>query len=236
MAIKIDPIKVPTREAKRRAAEYTAANENKSTALVTTANKTINGAALTQIDKGLHETYLAMAEGKTVLDIRQVFRDAGQDTNLRPKIAFARADWRGTQLTRMRDGTLIFADPTSPPKDSYTPAPKRYQVPQALPPMKNADFMAGSMVPTIPPKIRPDSLEAFCIIWEVSDWKGLPKPVPSRFSIFREQFSEYVTARMEAMKNVNLDPILLRPLGGPLYVVVAAWDMTPLEATLIGAL
>jgi len=90
------------------------------------------------------------------------------------------------------------------------------------------------MVPPIPPKVRPDNLPDYALLWEVVEWTGEPRKLPSRMAIFRSQ----ARARADAVSNwaATLDPILLRPLGGPLYVVVAAWDLSPIEATIIGSI
>lgn len=234
MAIKLDPIVMDRRTAKRHAEAYDS-TVNKSKALITQSNAAINDRALAAIDNGMRETYLALGQGKKVIDIRQVFRDAGQDTNLRPNLAIARADWRGVGLRRLMDGSLRFSDPSvTDQRNTYNDPPKVYNfAPGTLPVMPNKDFVAGAMVPTIPPGKRPDKLDDFVLIWEVFDWRGIPTPVPSRFAVFREKFAEKM---QDLSDSVVLDPILLRPLGGPLYAVIAAWDLSPLEATIIGAL
>jgi hypothetical protein len=56
-------------------------------------------------------------------------------------------------------------------------------------------------LPTIPPQFRPDRpLDEFHLLWEAV-WRPLP----------------------------TKDPMLLKHIDGPFYVVLAAWDLTPLE-------
>lgn len=56
-------------------------------------------------------------------------------------------------------------------------------------------------LPAIPPPFRPDRpLSEFHLLWE-ANWR----PVPTK------------------------DPMLLKHIDGPFYVVLAAWDLTPLE-------
>ncbi len=61
------------------------------------------------------------------------------------------------------------------------------------------------IVPTIPPRLRPSPLDKYYILWE-ADWNAPP-----------------------------VDPILLRRIRGPFYAVVATWDLTELEQSIIGA-
>lgn len=61
------------------------------------------------------------------------------------------------------------------------------------------------IVPSIPPGMRPAaSLTNYQILWE-ADWQAVPR-----------------------------DPALLKHCGGWLYVVLAMWDLTPLEQAVLG--
>jgi hypothetical protein len=76
----------------------------------------------------------------------------------------------------------------------------------AEPPGEPKSGMA--MVPMVPPDVLPPrgaDLSKHFILWEVESWDVSP-PV---------------------------DPILLRPIGGDLYAVVAQWDLTEIERTII---
>lgn len=59
------------------------------------------------------------------------------------------------------------------------------------------------VVPTIPPSVRPRNLSAYYLLWEA------------------------------AWQNVPTDPMLLRHLDGSLYVVLAVWDLSPLECAVL---
>jgi hypothetical protein len=66
-----------------------------------------------------------------------------------------------------------------------------------------------SAVPHIPPAIRPKiSLSNFHILFEVDQWE----------------------------QDYPVDPFLLRRIQGDLFVVIAEWELTPLEASLLGAM
>ncbi len=61
-----------------------------------------------------------------------------------------------------------------------------------------------ALVPLIPAPIRPaGSLDKYFTLWE-ADWQAVP-----------------------------VDPMLLRHLSGSLYVVLAAWDLTPVEQSVL---
>jgi len=63
-------------------------------------------------------------------------------------------------------------------------------------------------VPHIPPPIRPQiHLRNFHILFEVEKWNEYP-----------------------------VDPYLLRRIEGHLFVVVAEWELTALEAALLGSM
>jgi hypothetical protein len=66
----------------------------------------------------------------------------------------------------------------------------------------------SAMVPMVPPDILPPrgaDLAKHFILWEVESWDFSPP----------------------------IDPILLRPIGGELYAVVAQWDLTEVERSII---
>jgi hypothetical protein len=65
-----------------------------------------------------------------------------------------------------------------------------------------------SAVPHIPPGIRPKiALSNFHILFEVEKWETYP-----------------------------VDPFLMRHISGGLYIVVAEWELTELEASLLGSM
>lgn len=71
-------------------------------------------------------------------------------------------------------------------------------------------FTASAIVPLIPALLRPDNLPGFVIAFEAV-WVG---EMPPRV----------------------VDPLLLRPLGGVLYSVIAEWDLSEIESLILNAL
>jgi hypothetical protein len=82
--------------------------------------------------------------------------------------------------------------------------PTRISVPSAFfPGLRPSEDRLESVVPIIPPPYRRYSLRKYRILWEAA-WESVTK-----------------------------DPLLLEPLGGALYRVVAAWDLTPIEQAVL---
>lgn len=68
-----------------------------------------------------------------------------------------------------------------------------------------SEYELKAIVPTIPPDLRPaGQLHRYHILWE-ADWQKVP-----------------------------VDPMLLKHIGGPLYAVLAVWDLTDVERAILG--
>lgn len=61
-----------------------------------------------------------------------------------------------------------------------------------------------ALVPPVPPQFRPERLENYHILWE-AEWAKCPP----------------------------LDPILLKQISATVYLVVAQWDLTPVERAVL---
>lgn len=161
--------------------------------------------------------YLALAEGKRLINLTDALRAGGTDNDGWPRLAVMAADkpWcylhtsTRSSVTRYRfspaariDGrtaprTLASFDlPTPPYLGNVSPwSPRR------------------AMVPPVPPQHRPrwynafHALRNFLVLWEVPEWEVAPRP-PG-------------------------DPALLRRLHGDLCIVEAQWDLTPLEQAVL---
>ncbi len=76
----------------------------------------------------------------------------------------------------------------------------------ALFPRRERMVEAMAVAPVVPPRMRPAArMDRYHLLWE-PEWQSVP---PAK------------------------DPLLLRHLHGSLYVVVAAWDTTPLEQAVL---
>jgi hypothetical protein len=160
--------------------------------------------------------YKALADGKDVLDLFQVFRDTPADAQGRPRLAVARAHWSHVAVRRESDGraTWVQLERFAGWGDFYGRLAwhRRIRFPvetlhaSARPGRAGSGGDLSAIVPTIPPPVRPPrALHRYVVLWE-ADWQVAP-----------------------------VDPLLLRHLAGPLYVVLASWDLTELERSILAA-
>lgn len=162
--------------------------------------------------------YRALAQGKTILNLATVLGDAGLNDDGLPCLAVARADWTMCTLQVEHDH-VVFAKNRWPRwtwrSHRYTDgslafrqtvfAPELWSRP-AREAMKYKPLGGReAVVPSIPMHLRPtDSIERYHILWEAVWTKSPP-----------------------------VDPILLRHIAGHMYVVLAQWDLTPIERSVL---
>ena len=158
--------------------------------------------------------YKALAEGKDLLDLHQVFRRCPGDEKLRPRLAVGRAHWTHVRLRRHSDGSAVFHETENLTawvgfngREAWhrrLPLPAG-SIPEPLRPSAGRNIGdLSAVVPTIPPNLRPrNALHKYVILWE-AEWTDVPT-----------------------------DPLLLRRLTESLYVVLAQWDLTELERAVL---
>jgi hypothetical protein len=171
-------------------------------------------------DTELREAYKQMAKGKRIVNIVEAMRMAGFDreTGWLPKIAICRADAEKVKIYIPygdQHGFHFQSDKWINSKTQNNPEDIRIEYTVAE--FFNADWRktnnllqvgrVKALVPKIPPHLKPKDPENYYILWE-PNWEVLPPPP---------------------------DPILLSRIGSKLYTVVATWDMTPLEASILEA-
>jgi len=164
-------------------------------------------------DQTLMRTYRRIAQGKVVIDIHQALVAGGLNEQRLPKLAVARADWPFVHAWWGNKGDGL--------KCYFTVAPKKWGRASGYQMGHNigmrcpwVDDVSGilnvsgkAQVPMVPARFRPKGpLSAYRILFE-AEWQRVP-PV---------------------------DPVLLRHVDGPFYVVLAAWDLTALERAVLGA-
>ena len=156
--------------------------------------------------EAIKKAYRELSLDRRVIDLAASMRRAGLDPQGRPKLAVVRADAKRWWFNH----SLRYNDPTptfAAVNDFY---PKRRS-------SNHVSFAADvfgatvtknrlrAIVPMIPPSLLPvGKLHRYFILWE-ADWEQAP-----------------------------IDPMLLRPLGCNLYVVLATWDLTPVERAVLG--
>lgn len=166
-------------------------------------------------DRILMETYRALSLGKRVINLQQTLQNAGVDDQHRPLLAVGRADWTTCFFTgNFQDRSWFSSNqpqwrkPSKLEGISFTNAtfPREtwnWQTRQAL--KLSGTVAAKAIVPSIPVALRPAlSLDKYHILWEAV-WEPVP-PV---------------------------DPFLLKHIIGDHYAIVAQWDLTPLEQSVL---
>jgi len=161
-------------------------------------------------DEAIRLGYRAAARGLGVIRLSEAIRLGGYFENSGlPKIAVVRADaptcfcwwdWRDLVFSSENDwrsnrGAAVGSKSV------------RLRQPQDAPP-HHVGGIAATIVPVIPPSIRPRPrrLHGFHILWEVEEWKPVTPPK---------------------------DPALIRYIRGDLWAVSAVWDLTALERAVL---
>jgi hypothetical protein len=199
--VDVATITMPTDEAKAKYHDYRTA---------------LAGREPTADDRGILIGYQALAKGRVLLSLHDVFRGCTLDDRGRPRLAVARAHWQWCHLEskRIRTPAGVYANRWLFVQNTrYLWGNGRMgAVVAPLPdnsPVKPTERQWRAMVPLIPPNLRPTetALRNYHVLWE-AEWEAVPT-----------------------------DPMLLRHLHGSLYAVLAVWDLTPLErAVLAGRL
>lgn len=173
-------------------------------------------AELEQIARG----YKALAQGQRLISLSDVIRRGGSvrrrgrwggNPYVLPALACTRAHARECYVSIGTDGSIRF-DMREYPSPNATRNVVRTRDGTLL--VEEGDELRTTtrdfyaMVPVVPPALRPrTALSNYHILWE-ANWR-IKKPAPPK------------------------DPALLRRIGGDLYAVVAVWDLTELERTVL---
>lgn len=156
-------------------------------------------------DEAIMRGYRALADGHQVIDLARAIAAGGVDEHTLPRLAAIRADARWCYCSGLAgDGSVRFRMD----EWSSSRATRRWiQLPAGTfdRPERVGYRDRRALVPMVPPMFRPaGSLERYTILWE-AEWQPFPPT----------------------------DPALLRRLGGNLYAVLAVWDLTELEKTVL---
>ena len=171
-----------------------------------TEYESVLSAERTAEDSALLMAYRAARRGLPLIRLSRAVQAGGFFGTGLPKIAVSRASNAGGQCYARWDyDSLVYADRRDPYANRGAAVGRSsVRVPVAEPPDARRRWsMAATVVPIIPPHLRPRERNARHrhILWEVEDWAPVP-PV---------------------------DPALIRHLRGDLWIVLATWDLTELE-------
>jgi hypothetical protein len=176
--------------------------------------------AKTQFNKDMLSLYAHMKHGGKVIDLWEAMKLAGLNKDGDPKLAITNADSpkvRFTKEWRYQNGVEVSDGGTFRPLGySYrTRENHKIVIPKEFFPDWPKDAKGNivrreieTITPIVPAKIlnplRSHKLENYHILWEVEDWKLVPK-----------------------------DPMLLKRITPNMFCVLATWDLTKLERAVI---
>jgi hypothetical protein len=164
-------------------------------------------------DEALMKAYHALSKEKRLLNVPSAIRDAGVDDQYLPVLALAPAHWERAYFNVRNNESYFSKDRWA--TYNFKPARDFVRLPGIFPAettneewrkgQKLQRYPVSALVPAIPPHLRPaGDLSEYCILWEAK-WE----PV------------------------APADPILLKQLTDNLYVVLAQWDLTPIEQSVL---
>ncbi len=162
-------------------------------------------------DERIMRGYKLLAAGRTLLNLVETMRAVGVDDQGLPKLAIARADARWCFVDTSPDGSARFGSDVQSWRLRGRAQGRLTTLPAGTLPEYRWDeqrsHRAQALVPLVPLPLRPKGrLIGYHVLWEAEWQKVVPR-----------------------------DPFLLRHIGGDLYAVVAVWDLTELERSVIAA-
>jgi len=151
--------------------------------------------------------YAALAAGRPLLNLTDVFAQTGLGGDYRPRLAIARADRKQVKYEYWNN-CLQFNALKNPHSFWSYVGELLIRIPF---PSQEKRIDGYALVPMVPADVRPAGpLRQFFVLWEVEAWSDRPiTAIPPH------------------------DPYLLQWLHGDLYIVVAEWDLTPLERSIM---
>lgn len=204
----VELIKMPKEEAHKKIEAYKKRlGKSKGAKVASEVNKEYQAAI-----KG----YQALAEGTALLDLDEVFQNCPVDENGRPKLAIHRADRKQVRFTWDGGSTRAFFTDTGGSRqrsvvvDMGREHGKRRAWNDGT--TSHAYLNGYSIVPMVPADVRPKfgQLKDMFILWEVEKW-----------------------ADDQIRATPDRDPYLLKHIHGSLYAVLAEWDLTDLERSIM---
>jgi len=165
--------------------------------------------------KVMKDAMYNMKQGKELIDVFVITKKFGLNKEGLPRIAIARADIPEL-FFRKRDkgsgrfemisdhwGSDNYKEDIELPQDTYDVHWERTSATSSW--IKKEKVK--TKVPRVPIEIMPDGdLKNYYILWEVKEWEDIP---PAK------------------------DPLLLKRISQNLFVILGAWDVTPLEQSIM---
>jgi hypothetical protein len=141
-----------------------------------------------------------------VINIVDAFRQTGLNELGQPKLAIAQADWKDVHCSNKSHYRGYYSTAFSS-RSVWRYVAGDIFLPKGTLSIKSSNGLK-SAVPHIPANLRPKySLSNYHILFEVQKWEEYP-----------------------------VDPFLLKRVVGNLFIVIAEWELTELEASLLGSM
>lgn len=162
-----------------------------------------------EIYRRCEQAYAELAKGTPLIDVQEAIRQVETDHKSRPKLAIARADRKEVEFYWRSGSQLASFDTRLNNADN----PELHiHIDMGRTCKHDAYHTRGyAMVPMVPADVRPAAgqLRDWFILWEVDEWHDRRQLTPPR------------------------DPYLLKHIGGTLYAVLAEWDLTEIERSIM---
>lgn len=171
--------------------------------------------------KILKKTMYYAKQGKQFIDVYEVMKKAGLNSKNEPRLAIARADLNQVQFEKRDTGTGRFnmdlgwnkrswKDNVDLPQKTFKIEWERKLDSEGNITWELKEKIITAKVPVIPADLMPEGdLKNYYVLWEVKQWEQLPEPK---------------------------DPFLLKRISENLFVILGAWDLTPLERSVMAGL
>jgi hypothetical protein len=177
----------------------------------------ITKSLIEQEDQALMASYAAMAKGQRIVNVASVMQAAGLDKQQLPRLALAGAHWRTCHLTWTWRDRFEFSENrlgADTRGGKYLNGATGFPLHTFTANLQNQEWRKSNnypvlpvkaIVPSIPLHLRPSGdLQDYHILFEPV-WAPAPP----------------------------IDPILLKHVHGYMYVVLAQWDLTDIERSVL---
>jgi len=167
--------------------------------------------ALSKVYKDAARLYYQIKKGRKIIEIGKVIKAGGVHENGHPKLAIAKASNKTVTCHYYQNGDVKYLN--GKPGGRLREYAHDVCIKNGLPEfaLKNSwdnKVVLTAPVPIVPPKHLPQSLtDDYYILWEVDEWKMI----------------------------APTDPYLLKRLTRSHFIVVAGWDLTEVEKSVMNA-
>lgn len=156
----------------------------------------------TAVDEEIKKACRAISQGKMVIQALESIKKGGLNARGLPNLAIGRADSDRVAFEASQDGRGAFSTGRAINHGWGHRSSQRFEFPKGTFPVSNTIYSKRAWMPEIPRHIKPkQAIAEYHVLFE-AEWE--PEPVK--------------------------DPYLMRRIGnGDLWIVVAAWDLSPIE-------